>query len=149
MKIDEIRALAKIMKENGLTSLKIDEGDTVIELKKEPLVKAPEAYAASVNTAALENTVANIQESISNDSEDLFTVTSPMVGMFYSAPSPKERPYVAIGSAVKAGDTLCIVEAMKLMNEIASDVDGIIEEICVVNEQVVEFGQPLFRIRRN
>ena len=83
------------------------------------------------------------------DDDDIFTVTSPMVGMFYAAPSPKDAPYVAVGSKVKSGDILCIVEAMKLMNEITCEVDGTIDEICVNNEQVVEFGQPLFRIRRD
>ena len=72
-----------------------------------------------------------------------------MVGMFYSAPNPKDKPYVTVGAKVKAGDILCIIEAMKLMNEIVSEVDGTVENIFVGNEHVVEFGQPLFRIRRD
>ena len=68
------------------------------------------------------------------------------MGVFYAAASPDGRPFVEVGDKVKKGDTLCIIEAMKLMNEIPAETDGIVEEICVENGQVVEFGQPLFRI---
>ena len=71
-------------------------------------------------------------------------VTCPLVGVFYAAPSPNDAPFVSVGSTVKKGDVLCIVEAMKLMNEITAEQDGTITEICVENGQVVEFGQPLF-----
>ena len=73
-------------------------------------------------------------------------VLSPTVGVFYASPSPDARPFVEVGDQVKKGDTLCIIEAMKLMNEIPSEVDGTVAEICVGNGQVVEYNQPLFRI---
>ncbi len=73
-------------------------------------------------------------------------VLSPTVGVFYAAASPESSPYVEVGSQVKKGDTLCIIEAMKLMNEIPSEVDGTVVEVCVGNGQVVEYNQPLFRI---
>ena len=73
---------------------------------------------------------------------------SPIVGVFYAAPTENADPYVSIGDKVKKGQTLCIVEAMKLMNEIASEEDGIISEICVTDGQVVEYGTELFRIRK-
>ena len=73
-------------------------------------------------------------------------MTAPMVGVFYAAPAPGDEPFVHVGSKVKAGETLCIIEAMKLMNEINSEMDGEIAEICVGNGQVVEYDQPLFRI---
>ena len=73
-------------------------------------------------------------------------VRSPAVGVYYAAPSPDSKPFVAVGDTVQRGDTLCIIEAMKLMNEITSDIDGEIVEICVGNGQVVEYDQPLFRI---
>ena len=73
-------------------------------------------------------------------------VLAPTVGVFYSAPGPDARPFVEVGDQVKKGDTLCIIEAMKLMNEIPAEVDGTVAEICVGNGQVVEFNQPLFRI---
>ena len=150
MKIDDIRALARIMKENGLTGLKIDEEGMSIELKREVSAAAPQAVVPTVAAATAPAVdVPTSQDTSMTDDDDIFTVTSPMVGMFYAAPSPKDAPYVTVGSKVKSGDILCIVEAMKLMNEITCEVNGTIDEICVKNEQVVEFGQPLFRIRRD
>ncbi|MBR2743078.1 MAG: acetyl-CoA carboxylase biotin carboxyl carrier protein [Clostridia bacterium] len=151
MKIDDIRALAKIMKENGLTSLKIDEDGVIIELGREPSQKAVivPAEAPQAQTAAAAEAPADVVTESPPDEADTVTVTAPMVGMFYSAPNPKDKPYVTVGAKVKAGDILCIIEAMKLMNEITSEVDGTIESIFVGNEHVVEFGQPLFCIRRD
>lgn len=71
-------------------------------------------------------------------------VTCPLVGVFYAAASPEDAPFVTVGSSVKKGDVLCIVEAMKLMNEITAEKDGVVTQICVENGQVVEYGQPLF-----
>ncbi|QCX33797.1 acetyl-CoA carboxylase biotin carboxyl carrier protein [Caloramator sp. E03] len=79
---------------------------------------------------------------------DIYIIKSPIVGTFYSAPNPEAKPYVTVGSKVKKGDVLCIVEAMKLMNEITSDVDGEIVEIMVQNGSFIEYGQPLFGVRK-
>ena len=79
---------------------------------------------------------------------DYISVKSPLVGLFYAAPAENADPYVSLGDRVKAGQTLCIVEAMKLMNELSAECDGIIEKICVTNGQMVEYGTELFRIRR-
>ena len=84
----------------------------------------------------------------SSAATDYISVESPIVGVFYAAPTENADPYVSIGDKVKKGQTLCIVEAMKLMNEIASEEDGIISEICVTDGQVVEYGTELFRIRK-
>lgn len=81
-------------------------------------------------------------------SGDYISVTSPFVGVFYTAPAENAAPYVSIGSYVKKGQTLCIIEAMKMMNEITAEEDGKIEEICATNGQVVEFGTELFKIRK-
>ncbi|MBQ3378345.1 MAG: acetyl-CoA carboxylase biotin carboxyl carrier protein [Synergistes sp.] len=153
MKIDDIRALAKIMKENDLTSLKIDEDGVIIELGRESAKRAAfvpaEAPKTSVSSEALASSPAAEAPAAPSDDDDVMTVTAPMVGMFYAAPNPKDKPYVTVGAKVKTGDILCIIEAMKLMNEIVSEVDGTVENIYVGNEHVVEFGQPLFRIRRD
>ncbi|MDJ0626225.1 MAG: acetyl-CoA carboxylase biotin carboxyl carrier protein [Candidatus Caenarcaniphilales bacterium] len=77
----------------------------------------------------------------------LIEVTSPMVGTFYIAPSPEASPFVEVGKTVKNGDVLCIIEAMKMMNELPSEISGTVEEICVKNSQTVEFGQLLFKIK--
>ena len=83
---------------------------------------------------------------IEEEAEDETYITSPIVGTFYSAPSPEAKAFVKVGDRVKAGQTVCILEAMKLMNEIESDFDGKVAEIYVENGQAVEYGQPLFRI---
>ena len=80
--------------------------------------------------------------------KDYISVKSPIVGVFYAAPAENADPYVSIGDNVAKGQTLCVVEAMKLMNEIAAEEDGVISEICVANGQVVEYGTELFRISR-
>ena len=84
-----------------------------------------------------------IRDNIGSDK----VVTSPLVGTFYAAPSPEAEPYVKVGDTVKKGQVLGLIEAMKLMNEIESEYDGVVEAILVENEEVVEYGQPLFRIK--
>ena len=81
------------------------------------------------------------------EADDGVSITSPIVGLFYAAPAENAEPYVSLGDRVKKGQTLCIVEAMKLMNEIVAETDGQIVEICAQNGQVVDFGCPLFRIK--
>jgi acetyl-CoA carboxylase biotin carboxyl carrier protein len=98
------------------------------------MVAAPAAGAAAPAAAPVD--------------DGLIVIESPMVGTFYRSPSPDKDSYVEVGSTVKLGDTLCIVEAMKLMNEIEADVGGTIAEILVENAQPVQFGQPLFKIRK-
>ena len=123
----EIRRYAGLMAELGLTGLEVTEKDQVIRLERSP---APAAAAPQGAAPA-----------------DTVEVASPMVGVFYAAPAEDAEPFVKVGDKVKRGQTLCIVEAMKLMNEIMAEVDGEIVEICVANGQVVDYGSPLFRIR--
>ena len=158
MKIDEIKALAEIMSGNGVTSLKIDEGDLHIRMERSfppvaPVVAAvpqPAAIPAPVPAQAPAAPAAAPAPAASSaqpvDFHNLKEVKSPMVGVFYSSPSPEAEPFVKVGSKVKKGDVLCIIEAMKLLNEINADTDGEIVDICVNNGDVVEYGQPLFKI---
>ena len=143
MKETEIRKYAGLMKELGLTGLEITEEDRKIRLERsvpapitETVYSVPEpdgsAPAASAAMAP----------------KDYISVKSPIVGVFYAAPAENADPYVSIGDNVAKGQTLCVVEAMKLMNEIAAEEDGVISEICVANGQVVEYGTELFRIRK-
>ena len=127
-----IRKYAKLMRELELTGLEITEGNTVVRLERGG------AAPAGVVPLQAENAPAREPEGS--------LVRSPMVGVFYAAPAENAAPYVAVGDRVKKGDTLCIIEAMKLMNEIAADKDGIISEVCAGNGQVVEYGTPLFRL---
>ena len=143
MDVKEIESLARLMKENGLTALELTEGEAKLKLERrmEPAAApAPAAPAAPV-AAALGVTPAE-----GPAQKEGTLVLSPTVGVFYSAPNPDSKPFVEVGDQVKKGDTLCIIEAMKLMNEIPAEVDGTVAEICVGNGQVVEYNQPLFRI---
>ncbi|MBD9248930.1 MAG: acetyl-CoA carboxylase biotin carboxyl carrier protein [Evtepia sp.] len=137
MNESDIRKYANLMSELGLTGLEVTENDRVVRLERNP---APQT-AAPVQTVQ----VGDVPQSAAN--EDLIEISSPMVGVFYAAPAEDADPYVQVGDRVKKGQTLCIVEAMKLMNEIVAETDGQIVEICAQNGQVVDFGCPLFRIK--
>ena len=137
MNESDIRKYANLMSELGLTGLEVTENDRVVRLERNP---APQT-AAPVQTVQ----VGDAPQSAAN--EDLIEISSPMVGVFYAAPAEDADPYVQVGDRVKKGQTLCIVEAMKLMNEIVAETDGQIVEICAQNGQVVDFGCPLFRIK--
>ncbi len=143
MDISEIREYAQLMDELGLTGLEVGEGAERIRLEKAPAQAAAGAILSSVQAVPGENG-ADVQPGPGYIRYD--EVTSPMVGVFYSAPTENDEPYVKVGDRVKRGDTLCIIEAMKLMNEITAEEDGVIREICVSNAQVVEYGTVLFRM---
>lgn len=139
MKESDIRKYAQLMGELGLTGLEIKDKDNVVRLERSYSVSpAP----VSVPVEAVE-TVSPEQEQ-----KDVVSVKSPMVGVFYQAPVENAAPYVKVGDKVKKGTVLCLVEAMKMMNEITAETDGTIAEICVRNGQVVDFGKELFRIKR-
>lgn len=150
MKIEEIRELAQIMKENGLGVLELQEDGTSLRLETAcataPVVQAVAPAAAPAAPAPAPTAPATAQDGTPVDFNNLKEVKSPMVGMFYQAPSPEADPYVRVGSKVKKGDVLCVIEAMKLLNEITADTDGEIVDVCVENGQLVEYGQVLFKI---
>jgi len=148
MKLDKIESLMKLMKEYGVTELSLETGEGAsIDLGMgarvaAPVAAVPIAQAAAPPAAAPAAPAEGGDSASSNFSE----VKSPMVGTFYSAPKPGTPNFVKVGDKVAVGDTLCIVEAMKLMNEIESEVAGTIREILVENAGPVQFGQVLFRI---
>lgn len=151
MDIKTIKQLAAIVNDAGLTCLEVTQGDLTVKLAKD----LPAVQIASAAPAAIAQESAPAQESRKEaaaksdpglDFNEIHTVTSPMVGVFYQAAAPGETPYVQVGSKVKKGDVLCIVEAMKLMNEINALKDGEIVDICVSDGDVVEYGQTLFKI---
>ena len=124
-----------------MTGLEITEDNKVVRLER--TVPAEVRATVPVQTA-----VAAPAAPAPVEQEDYISVKSPIVGLFYASPAENAEPYVALGDRVKKGQTLCIVEAMKLMNEIGAEEDGVIEKICVTNGQMVEYGTELFRIRR-
>lgn len=134
----DIRKYAELMRELGLTGLEITEDNKVVRLERT-------VPAASVEATAVNPVSAPV---VAAQNTDYISVKSPLVGVFYAAPAENADAYVSIGDRVKKGQTLCIIEAMKLMNEIAAEDDGVISEICVTNGQVVEFGTELFHIKR-
>ena len=140
MEETNIRKYAQLMKELGLTGLEITDDKSRVRLERSASVSVSDSvYSASVTEPAAQTV---------SKSRDYISVKSPIVGVFYAAPAENADPYVKVGDNVKKGQTLCIVEAMKLMNEINAEEDGVISEICVTNSQVVEYGTELFRIRR-
>lgn len=137
---EKIKAYAKLMEEYGLTALEVTaDGSLRLERRPAPPIPMPMPAAAPAAPAA--------EASARPLSEGVTDIVSPMVGVFYAAPDQQSAPFIKKGDAVKAGQTLGIIEAMKLMNEITAEEDCVIEEICVKNGQVVEFGTVLFRVR--
>lgn len=156
MDIKEIMKLIQGVSDYGLTSFELEEGNMKISLKREketiqvqtPVLAAPAAAGSAVlSGAVLEGNQEAVKKPENSSIGSDQVVTSPLVGVFYSASSPDADPFVKVGDTVKKGQVLGIIEAMKLMNEIESEYDGVVEAILVNNEDVVEYGQPLFRIR--
>ncbi|HIS02681.1 MAG TPA: acetyl-CoA carboxylase biotin carboxyl carrier protein [Candidatus Pullichristensenella avicola] len=146
MNIKQIRELAQIAQENGLSAIEITEGDSHVRLERAAMSAAvPVAPAAPTPVAPAVSAPAPAAET-NVDFNRTREIKSPMVGVFYAAPSPDAKPFVAVGSKVKKGDVVCIVEAMKLMNEISAEFDGEVVDVCVHNGDVVEFGQTLFKL---
>ena len=148
----DIRKYAELMKERDLTGLEITEDNKVVRLERN--VAAPVEQVIAVAPAAANAAMAGSTRqpqsagTPSGASGDYISVKSPIVGVFYAAPAENADPFVSLGDRVEKGKPLCIIEAMKLMNEICAEESGVIAEICVTNGQVVEYGTELFRIRR-
>lgn len=140
MKETDIRKYAKLMKELELTGLEITEENNKVRLERVIQPPAQEAVYSAKEPIDTGQTL--------DGSKDYISVKSPVVGIFYAAPAENADPYVSIGDTVKKGQTLCIVEAMKMMNEITAEEEGVISKICVTDGQVVEYGTELFRIKR-
>lgn len=136
MKESDIRKYAELMQELGLTGLEITQDNQVVRLERTAAASEKAVPVIPVQKQALEQ------------SQDYISVKSPLVGLFYAAPAENAAPYVSVGDTVQKGQTLCIVEAMKLMNEIQAEESGVITEICIGNGQMVEYGTELFRIKR-
>ncbi len=157
MDLKEIRQLIKMVETADMSEFEIEENDLKIRIAKnsEHIVNAiqtaPVSSVAPANAAQVPSPVQSSAESIPSaptQKDNVVEVKSPMVGTFYRSPSPDSDPYTEIGKSVKVGDVLCIVEAMKLMNEIESEVNGKVVEILVDNAQPVEYNQVLFLVEK-
>ncbi|MGI2326605.1 acetyl-CoA carboxylase biotin carboxyl carrier protein [Planococcus sp. YIM B11945] len=164
MKIQEIREIIKLVDGSSIDEFTYEAEGTKIKLKKNggasasaPTNEAASAPAAPVPVAAAPANTPKAEELVSEEvpeipaqkNENLHPILSPMVGTFYQSPSPEEAAYVQQGTRVTADQVVCIVEAMKLFNEIEAEVDGEIAEILVKDGQLVEYGQPLFLVKTN
>lgn len=142
MELDEIKNLIELLQDTDITELEVEREGSKLKIRRERFVSSPEAAPA-----AKEPSPAEVKElKPVSEEHNLITITSPIVGIFHRSPSPEAPPFVEVGSSVRKGHVLCIVEAMKLMNEIESDTDGIISKILIENGHPVEYGEPLFLI---
>lgn len=152
---DFIERLIRVFDDSGVDSLEIEKGGSRIKLSKTPpaaagpVVFAGEPAAARPTSGpapAPTEAPKAAERTPSPSARELLEITSPMVGTFYRAPAPDAPAYVDVGQRVSPGDTLCIIEAMKLMNELLCEVSGTVVEVCVQNAQPVEYGQVLYRV---
>lgn len=145
---DYIEKLAKIIADNGLTEISLEDGEQAITIRKDlpevMTVSAPVAAPAAAPAAGQAPSI-TAAEPVKEAAKGK-PVTSPMVGTFYSSPSPDAEPFVEIGKTISEGDVVCIIEAMKLMNEIKSEVSGKVTQICVKNGDPIEYGQVLMYV---
>jgi acetyl-CoA carboxylase biotin carboxyl carrier protein len=158
--MDELRELISLLRENGLAELELEREDFRVRLRREGANSQPVHYAEPTSAAAApaQNSPAGAPapapahpgahaSTEASQDQDLHIIPSPIVGTFYRSPSPTADAFVKIGSNVEADSVLCIIEAMKLMNEIQAEIAGEVVKIYVENGQPVEYGQPLFGIR--
>ena len=168
MNFNEIKEIIKVIDSTDLRYVKLENSDIKLEVSKDKIdfINNKDEVRVSDNKeiksiSELEDDNKEINEnkeeykdetdySYSDDSEgDIYEITAPIMGTFYASPSPDAEPFVKKGSKISKGDTLCIIEAMKLMNEVKSEIDGEIAEVMVENESLVEYNQVLFRIRES
>ena len=148
MEFEKMIELIKTVSDSNLTQFQIEEDGFKLSMKTDKqskvVVQKQESVPKEIQSVAMDEIKPAEQKEIKKAEGNV--VKSPLVGTFYSASSPDSAPFVKVGDTVKKGQVLCIVEAMKLMNEIESEFDGVVKEIQIENEQVVEYGQPLFVI---
>jgi acetyl-CoA carboxylase biotin carboxyl carrier protein len=145
MDLRKLKKLIDLVQESGIAELEITEGEEKVKIVKGGVVvSAPVAAVVPVAEARAAPSVAAAPTGEPEPAQEGHVVKAPMVGTFYRSPSPDAKAFVEVGQAVKEGDTICIIEAMKLMNEIEADASGTVKAILVENGQPVEYGQPLF-----
>jgi len=159
MNLENVRALADVLNAKGLSAIEVGEGESRIRIERDMVTpsSSQSKTAAVVAPAATEGSIAAEVQAEQTEQDNiniqtlkpdtLIEIKSPLVGVYYAAPSPDAETFVSIGSKVKKGDILCIIETMKLMNEITAEQDGEIIDICIKNGDIAEYGQVLFKIQ--
>lgn len=154
MNIKEIKELLDLMQEHQIAALEYEKGDVKLKLNKNvaPMMamEAPRMMAmpASMPAASAANTTGAAEPKQAANDPNVIIIKSPMVGTYYASPAPDQPSYIKIGQSIKEGDVLCIIEAMKLMNEIKSEMSGTVVEILLENGQPIEYDQPILKIKK-
>ncbi len=143
MELEDLKSLIELLKETDITELQVEKEGTKVKIKREKLFGSIE-IPAHRPAAPIQDSA--IKDLVEDETQRLITVTSPIVGTFYRSPSPETPSFAEVGTRVNKGQVLCIIEAMKLMNEIESEADGVVVKALVENGQPVEYGEPLFLI---
>lgn len=147
MDIRKVKKLIELLKESGISEIEVHEGEESVRISSHHMTSAHQAVVAPPQPPATIPQVIEIAPSPVPQVDEGHIVKSPMVGIFYSSSSPDTSPFVEIGQAVENGDVLCIVEAMKIMNQIEADASGVVSKIFVENGEPIEYGQPLFALK--
>jgi acetyl-CoA carboxylase biotin carboxyl carrier protein len=153
MDLRKVKKLIELLNESGVGEIEITEGDDSVRISRDSAnIVKPSLTTQEISTPSenkedrIQKTLTPKETSVVTKNTNQFDVLSPMVGTFYASPSPDEPPYVKLGDTVKQGDTLCIIEAMKMMNQIEADVNGVIKSIRVQNGDPIEYDQIIFVI---
>ena len=150
MDIRKVKKLIELLEESGIAEIEITEGEESVRISRHSGAPMPQMYqmpmAAPMAAAPAPSAAPTASEEKKSSVPAGHQVTSPMVGTFYRAPNPGAKAFADVGQSVKVGDTLCIIEAMKMMNQIEADKSGVVKAVLVENGEPVEFGQPLFVI---
>jgi len=145
MEFEDLKEIIELLKETDITELQVEKDGTKVKIKREKYMQSIEIPAQRPSVVPSQETI--VKEIVADEAEQrLITITSPIVGTFYRSPSPEALSFIEIGQKVKKGQVLCIIEAMKLMNEIECEADGIVVKALVDNGQPVEYGEPLFLV---
>ncbi len=151
MTVDEIRELINLAAETGIAELEVQRGDNRVRIRRAGFASQDVGFGAPSAASTMPSPASHTSEPHAKGEKpndpNLFLVKSPIVGTFYEAPSPELPPFVRVGERVQPGKVLCIIESMKLMNEIESETSGIVESKLVMNGQPVEYGEALFAVR--
>ena len=157
MDIRKVKKLIELLEESGIAEIEIHEGEESVRISRgsastpapATTINVPSAPAISPASEPISSHMSTDERSREDYSDEGYVIKAPMVGVFYTAPAPEEPDFASVGQTVKSGDVLCIIEAMKIMNQIESDVNGKVINILVESGEAVEYGQPLFVIEES
>jgi len=145
MELEDLKEIIELLKETDITELQVEKDGTKVKIKRERYLQSIEIPAHRPSVVSAQETM--VRDVVADEAEQrLITITSPIVGTFYRSSSPEAASFIEIGQKVKKGQVLCLIEAMKLMNEIECEVDGTVVKALVDNGQAVEYGEPLFLV---